>query len=132
MVIADDRTPLPPIEDNPADQRLLEHAAPGRFLIEPASRLAMGLDALHNGRFVAVNPRPLTLRLQRSCGDQICLQSRAVDAIHRTLGVLDDEVRRVAADHESAASFVKGENSIAPLDASLTSSSENDPEFTIG
>ena len=54
MVIADDRTPLLLIEDNPADQRLvaelLEDATSGRFLNKPPPRLTTGLDTLQNVR----------------------------------------------------------------------------------
>jgi len=94
--MADDRIPLLLIEDNPADVRLLaellEDTAPGRFRMTSARRLSEGLEAIEAVRRTA----PYTHVLVFS-------------------GMLDDEVRRTAAEHGATASFVKGEASIALL-----------------
>ena len=117
--MADDRIPLLLIEDNPADLRLLaellEDTAPGRFRITSARRLSEGLEALEAGSFTAVL---LDLSLPDAAGVE------AIEAVRRTApythilvlsGMLDDEVRRTAGEHGATASFVKGEDSIAPL-----------------
>ncbi len=118
-----DRTPLLLIEDNPADLRLLaellEEAAPGRFRVEPARRLSEGLEALHTGPFAAVI---LDLSLPDADG------AAAIGAVREAApsvpvivlsGMLDGEVRRTAVEKGAAASFVKGEDSIAPLVAAI-------------
>ena len=117
--MADDRIPLLLIEDNPADLRLLpellEETVPGRFRVEPARRLSEGLEALGTGSFAAVL---LDLSLPDASGVE------AIEAVRRAApstpvfvlsGMLDDEVRRTARERGAAASFVKGEDSIAPI-----------------
>lgn len=119
----DDRVPLLLIEDNPADYRLvtelLEDAAPGRFRVEHARRLEEGLEILGAGHFDAV-----ILDLSLPDADGV----GAIEAISRAApstpvivlsGMLDDEVRRSAADHGAVASFVKGEAAISPLVATI-------------
>jgi DNA-binding NarL/FixJ family response regulator len=117
--MADDRIPLLLIEDNPADVRLLaellEDTAPGRFRMTSARRLSEGLEAIEDDSFTAVL---LDLSLPDAAGVE------AIEAVRRTApythvlvfsGMLDDEVRRTAAEHGATASFVKGEASIALL-----------------
>jgi DNA-binding response OmpR family regulator len=119
----DDRVPLLLIEDNPADLRLLaellEDEAPGRFRVDPARRLCEGLDALGAACYAAVI---LDLSLPDANG------VAAIGVVRDTApstpvivlsGMLDDEVRRSAADCGAAASFVKGEASIPPLVAAI-------------
>ncbi|HIH03122.1 MAG TPA: response regulator [Methanoregulaceae archaeon] len=119
MAMSGDRILLLLIEDNPADLRLvaelLEDAAPGRFRVEPARRLSDGLEALRTGLFAVVL---LDLSLPDAEG------AAAIGAVREAApstpvivlsGMLDGEVRRSAAEHGAAASFVKGEDSIAPL-----------------
>ncbi len=121
--MADDRIPLLLIEDNPADLRLvaelLEDAAPGRFRVEPARRLAEGLEALRADPFAAV-----ILDLSLPDADGVAAIGAVREAAPSTpvivlSGMLDDEVRRTAAEHGASASFVKGEDSIAPLVAAI-------------
>ena len=121
--MADDRIPLLLIEDNPADLRLvaelLEDAAPCRFRVEPARRLAEGLDSLRAGPFAAVI---LDLSLPDADGVAAIGAVRAAAPSTPVIvlsGMLDDEVRRIAAENGASASFVKGEDSIAPLVAAI-------------
>jgi len=118
-----DRIPLLLIEDNPADLRLLaellEEAAPGRFRIQPARRLSEGLEALRAGLFAAV-----ILDLSLPDADGVGAIRAVREAAPSTSvivlsGMLDGEVRRVAAEHGAAASFVKGDESIRPLVAAI-------------
>jgi CheY-like chemotaxis protein len=118
-----DRIPLLLVEDNLADLRLvtelLEDEARGRFRIEPARRLSEALEALRDCAFAAVI---LDLSLPDATG------VAAIEAIREAApgtpiivlsGLLDDETRRTAAGHGAAASFVKGDTSIAPLVAEI-------------
>ena len=118
-----DRIPLLLVEDNPADlllvAELLEDTAPGRFRVEPARRLSEGLDALRSGRFEAVI---LDLSLPDAEGAAAIGAVREVAPSTPVIimsGMLDDDVRRAAAERGAAASFVKGEDSIGPLVAAI-------------
>ncbi|MEN6341320.1 MAG: response regulator [Methanospirillum sp.] len=118
-----DRVPLLLIEDNPADLRLLaellEEAAPGLFRVEPARRLSEGLEALRTGPFAAII---LDLSLPDTDGVgaiRIVREAAPSTPVIVLSGLLDGEVRRVAAEQGAAASFVKGEESIAPLVAAI-------------
>lgn len=121
--MADDRVPLLLIEDNPADMRLLiellEEAAPGRFAVEPACRLADGLEILRAETVTAVL---LDLSLPDADGvDSIGAVRRAAPSTPVIVlsGMLDDEVRRTAGERGATASFAKGESSIVPLIAAI-------------
>jgi CheY-like chemotaxis protein len=118
-----DRVPLLLIEDNPADLRLvtelLEEAAPGRFHVEPARRLAEGLAALEAGSFAAV-----ILDLSLPDADGVAAIGTLRQAAPSTpvivlSGMLGDEVWRAAAAQGASAGFVKGEESIGPLVAAI-------------
>lgn len=118
-----DRVPLLLIEDNPADTRLLiellEEVAPGRFAVEPACRLADGLEILRSGTVTAVL---LDLSLPDAEGvDSIGAVRCAAPSTPVIVlsGMLDDDVRRTASERGATASFVKGESSIVPLIAAI-------------
>ena len=111
--------PLLLIEDNPADLRLLtellKEAAPGRFEVHSARRLAEGLDELR------ARPYPIVL-LDLSLPDASGLET--IDAVRHVApgtplivlsGLLDDELAARASERGAAASFTKGEEMITGL-----------------
>ncbi len=119
----DDRVPLLLIEDNPADQRLLiellEYAAPGRFRVASARRLSEGIDILGTGGFAVVL---LDLSLPDAVGVAAVAAVRGAVPTTPVIvlsGLLDDDLRQCAGERGAAASFVKGEESIAPLIAAI-------------
>ncbi len=114
-----DPLPLLLIEDNPADLRLLtellDEAAPGRFRVHSARRLAEGLDELRARSY------PVVL-LDLSLPDASGLDT--IDAVRRVApktplivlsGLMDDELAERVCERGAAASFVKGEEMITGL-----------------
>lgn len=119
----DDRVPLLLIEDNPADQRLLvellEEMAPGRFRVLFARRLSEGVEALRTDP-VAVVLLDLSLPDADGVASITAVRGAAPTTPVVVLsGTLDDEVRQSARERGAAASFVKGEGSIALLIAAI-------------
>lgn len=118
-----ERVPVLLVEDNPADLRLVaelvEEEAPGRFRIDPARRLADGLEALRTRTYTVVI---LDLSLPDADGVAAIGAVRDVAPSVPVIvlsGLIDERIRALAAGHGAAASFAKGEASIPPLVAAI-------------